>query len=377
MTAIRRVHFFHPYFRDGGVERSVTILAREFARHGVETAVITFGGSEAVRTGAAAGLRFVDLPTRRAAGSLLPLARHLRAERPDVLISFQSYANVTAVTANALAGRPVRVMVSERSAISRERGAYAHVLGKGRLKNALLLNLMRIAYRAADWATANSADGARDLETVLGFPPGFVRVLYNPTFEPGLLTAARAPLDHPFYSAGAPVIVSAGRLSAEKDHATLVRAFARVRATRPCRLVLVGEGPERERLLALAHALGVDADISLTGFEANPWRYVAASHVFVLSSLWEGLPNALIEAVALDVPCVSTACISGPREILLDGRGGTLVPPQDDVAMARAIEAVLADPESARARARIARTGLSRFASEDAAAAYLKTMETP
>jgi len=211
---------------------------------------------------------------------------------------------------------------------------------------------------------------------VLGLRPGRVRALHNPTFEPGILIAAREPLEHPFFEIGSPpVIISVGRLSAEKDHATLVRAFARVRAQIRCRLILVGEGPERKPLTALADELGVADDFALTGFESNPYRYLGRAQLFVLSSLWEGLPNALIEAVALDVPCVSTACLSGPREILLDGRGGLLVPVGDDEAMAVAIRRSLEDRIGTRERLSIARAGLTRFDSRTASEAYLKLME--
>jgi glycosyltransferase involved in cell wall biosynthesis len=156
---------------------------------------------------------------------------------------------------------------------------------------------------------------------------------------------ARQPVDHPWLTKpGAPVIVGAGRLTRQKDFPTLIRAFARARAQRPCRLIILGNGELEAQLIALAKELKVEHDLSLPGFVANPYAYMARAQLFVLSSLWEGSPNVLTEALALGVPVVSTDCPSGPREILAGGEYGTLVPMEDDAALAQAMLATLDRP---------------------------------
>ena len=112
----------------------------------------------------------------------------------------------------------------------------------------------------------------------------------------------------------------------------MLRAFARVRSTQPARLVIVGDGkPEaRAELMRLAAELGCATDVSLPGFTYNPFCYMAHAAVFVLSSLHEGLPGVLIQALACGAPVVSTDCPSGPREILEGGRHGRLVDLGDD-----------------------------------------------
>ena len=137
------------------------------------------------------------------------------------------------------------------------------------------------------------------------------------------------------------MILGVGRLTPQKDFPTLIRAFARVRRQRPARLVIVGEGrPEaRAALMRLAAELGCAEDVSLPGFTHNPFCYMAHAGVFVLSSLHEGLPGVLIQALACGAPVVSTDCPSGPREILEGGRYGRLVALGDDAAMAEAISA--------------------------------------
>ena len=164
---------------------------------------------------------------------------------------------------------------------------------------------------------------------------------------------AAAPAPHPWFAPREPpVILGVGRLTPQKDFPTLLRAFALVRARRRARLVIVGEGrPEaRDALLRLAAELGCGEDVSLTGFTHNPFCYMAAASVFVLSSLHEGLPGVLIQALACGVPVVSTDCPSGPREILEGGRYGRLVALGDFSAMADAIGEALGRPGDREAR---------------------------
>ena len=143
-----------------------------------------------------------------------------------------------------------------------------------------------------------------------------------------------------------------GRLTRQKDFATLIRAFARVRQGLPARLIVLGEGEDRDDLEALCRSLGVAADVDLPGFVANPYAILARARLFVLSSRWEGLPGALIEALACGARVVATDCPSGPREILDDGRYGQLVAVEDEVALADAMRAALdgsfvaADPDA-------------------------------
>jgi glycosyltransferase involved in cell wall biosynthesis len=154
--------------------------------------------------------------------------------------------------------------------------------------------------------------------------------------------------------ADVPVVLGVGRLELRKGFATLVRAFARVRRQRPLRLMILGggktakgEAADRAALEALIRELGVEDDVALPGFDPNPFGYMARASVFVLPSLYAGLPGVLIQAMACGCPVVSTDCPTGPREILEGGRYGPLVPVGDDVAMAEAIAGTLDAPTPA------------------------------
>jgi glycosyltransferase involved in cell wall biosynthesis len=143
------------------------------------------------------------------------------------------------------------------------------------------------------------------------------------------------------------VVLAVGRLTRVKDYPTLLRAFAILRARRPCRLLILGEGRQRPRLERLVGRLGLGEDVRMPGFVANPYAYMARARLLVVSSLREGGPQVLIEALALGTPAVSTDCPSGPREILDGGRYGALVPRRDPAALADAMGATLDAPAPA------------------------------
>jgi glycosyltransferase involved in cell wall biosynthesis len=154
-----------------------------------------------------------------------------------------------------------------------------------------------------------------------------------------------------------PWIVSACRLSVQKDFATLLAAFKAVRANRYVKLVLVGDGELRDEISRIADDMGVGDDLVLTGFQVNPFPYIARADVFLLSSFFEGFGNVIVEAMALGVPVVATDCPSGPAEIIREGEDGFLVPLGDWEAMAARCLLLLDDTER---RAGIIQSGIER-----------------
>jgi len=304
--------------------------------------------------------------TSKTVGDLPGLADYLRRERPDALLSVLSYGNLVALWARRLAGVPTRVVVSERNTLSQS--GIATKKRERRWRNRHLPALIARTYPFADAITTVSDGVADDLAATTGLPRERLVTVYNPVVTDRLIERAGESLEHPWFRSGEPpVVLAAGRLRPQKDFETLLRAFAQLRARRPLRLVVLGEGPERGPLEALARALGVAEDFALPGFVRNPFAWMARAQVFALSSRFEGLPGTLIQAMACGCPVVSTDCPSGPREILEDGHDGELVPVGDPAALAAAIERTLAAPAAPeRLRARAA-----DFSAERVAATYL------
>jgi glycosyltransferase involved in cell wall biosynthesis len=227
-------------------------------------------------------------------------------------------------------------------------------------------------YPHADAVIAVSDGVAEAIMRLTGLPREHITTIYNPVVDAALIERTREAIDHPWFASGEPpVILSVGRFRMQKDFPTLIRAFARVRSTRPARLMILGDGTRRRALEALVERLGLGSDVALPGYAENPLPWMRRASVFVLSSAWEGLPGVLIEALAAGCPVVSTDCPSGPSEILDRGAYGPLVPSRDPDALAQAILAVLeSPPDRDRLRRRAA-----MFSVDAAAEKYMAVFE--
>lgn len=334
----QKIALYTASLRMGGVERFVINLSSELVRRGYPVHIVLARAEGPLLEQVAPEARIVDLKARQVSTSLPGLVRYLRAEAPTAMLTLQTHCNITGLIARNFARRPVRVVVSEHNSIS------PRVHGKSG-KEAFLLRSARWFYPHAEGIVAVSRGLAGELAAALRMEPARIAAIYNPIVDANLAAQAQLALDHPWFAPGQPpVVLSVGRLVPQKDHATLLRAFARLRQNRTARLVILGEGPERGTLHTLATRLGIESDVSLPGTDAHPYRFMRRCGVFVLSSAWEGFGNVLIEAMACGAPAISTNCPSGPAEILENGKYGPLVPVGDDKALAAAIGATLDHP---------------------------------
>ena len=268
------------------------------------------------------------------------LCRYLRSRRPVAILSYLNDTNLNLMLAALLCRGETRFLPSVRNHIS----TAAHQSGSKWMRS--VPNLMRRYFSLADLVVTPSEGVGDDVVAITGLARGRIAVVHNPVFRPEIEALSRQPLEHPWFrDGGTPVLVAAGKLKPQKDFVTLLKAFAQLRAARPARLVILGEGAERARLEQLLRELGVAADVDMPGYVENPYPYFRHAAVFVLSSAWEGLPNVLIEAMACGCPVVATDCPSGPSEILERGSIGRLVPVGDAPAMAGAIAATLDAPQ--------------------------------
>ncbi len=284
------------------------------------------------------GVRLVDLGVEHSTWAAPALARYLRRERPTALLAAKDRAIRSAVMARRLAGAHCRLVVRLGTNLS------ASLEGKSAAARWLRCRPMRWLYPRTDAIIAVSEGVAADTRNVAGLADGHVTVVRNPVVAPDLAARASAKVAHPWLGGEMPVVLGAGRLTRQKDFPTLIRAFASLREMRPARLVILGDGPDRQALARLARTLGVGGDLDLPGHVDNPHAWMAKAGLFVLSSVWEGSPNVLTEAVACGTPVVATDCPSGPRELLADGRYGLLVPVGDDAALAAAMLRTLDRP---------------------------------
>lgn len=272
------------------------------------------------------------------------LRRAIAASQPDVVLSFMA----NSPTLLATIGLRMPIIVSE------------HRGPRGELNFAWSL-LREATYPRAAFVVMLTNSARVQLSPLLRRR---ARVIPNP-----LPSAFRGPIAGrdaaPGAPSDAPVIMGLGRLGPEKGFDLLITAFARVAAARPgARLVIWGEGAERAALEALCRDLGVEDRVALPGTTAAPEEELLAATLFVLSSRKEGLPMALIEAMALGRAVIACDCEHGPRDIIRDGVDGVLVPPDDVDALTEAMLTLLDDDERRLALARAASAVRGRFTIE-------------
>jgi glycosyltransferase involved in cell wall biosynthesis len=397
-AAVQRIALVFEDFAGGGVQRSMLRTADELVGRGFAVDLVVGRAAGPLLSEVPPQARVVELErssrwrlragayavadrtifeslvrskkARKSTRYLPALIRHFRSRRPNAVLAATTRYNLMVLWARRLAGLAASVIVSQRDQSSDP------TLSPGLLRCGHPATLIRRSYVQADAIVAVSNGVADDLATCAGIPRSRITTVYNPVVGPDLLAKAQHSLDHPWFAPGAPpVILGVGRPVPQKDFATLIRAFVRVRVQRPVRLLILGEPEESHaeyarKLRALPKELDVAEDVSFSGFVVNPFAYMARAAVFVLSSVHEGLPGALIQALACGCPVVSTDCPFGPAEILDGGRFGAIVPIADDRAMAAAIVAALDHPiaaERLRARAEL-------FSVERAVDRYLELM---
>ena len=363
----RLLSIYLPSLRGGGAERAMLTLANAFAARGLPVDLILAKAEGPYLKDVGNTVRVLDLGASRVMTSLPGIVRYLRRERPMAMLSALNHANVVAGAARRLARVPTRLVFSEQCTLK------SSLSNANFLRERWMVHFMRWAYPQADGVVAASKGVADDLASVIGLERERIEVVYNPIDISHVATLSKEPLQHPWYIEGSlPLIVAAGRLTRQKDYPVLIHAFAIVRANRPSRLMILGEGEARGELEALVRELGLGDDVAMPGFVDNPFAWMRRSSLYVLSSAFEGFGNVLVEAMACGTPVVSTDSPSGPAEILGKGRWGRLVPVGDVKALAEAMMATL-DESSYPDVARRAQD----FIVEKAVEGYLRALEIP
>lgn len=359
-----RVAIYMPSLEGGGAERAMVDLANGLQSKGLAMDLVVIRDEGPWRALLSRDVRLIALTSRWALTGFVKLLRYLHRARPEVVVANGTSSIILAMLARALSP-PVTVVA--RIPVNLSAG-----LAEVNLKWRVIREAQARLLPRVDAIVTNSLGSSTDIDRTLPTATARVRTIYNPVVWPGLPEQARTPVQHPWFRRmDMPVILSAGRLEPQKDHATLIRAFSLVGQQRDLRLIVLGEGSQRRNLINLTHELGIPHRVDLPGFHANPFAFMAKSRLFVVSSTHEGMPNVLIQAMACGTPVVSTDCPSGPREVLEDGKWGRLVPVGDPDRLAEAMLATLDDPPTSDAL--VARANV--FSAEASVCAYLELIE--
>lgn len=341
MSTRRRIVFVINSIGSGGAERALDTILRaggeRLARY--EAHIVLLDREPEMRTLPALDGRHCLDAGGRLVPSILRLRRLLHRLQPDLVVGLLARANL----AVALSGGPWRRILCERMHMR------SHLAGRhDGWRLALIHRLMRAAYARADLVLGVSQGVSDDLIATFGAAPDRVMTINNPYEIERIVADAARP---PSIALPPAFLVAVGRLVAAKGFADLIDAYARARPAVP--LVILGQGPERDALLARIEAAGLASQILMPGYLADPFAVVGRAQALISASYNEGFPNAIAEAMVLGRPILATDCPSGPAELLGASAGapGTvveapagLIAPIGDVAALATGLTMLADP---------------------------------
>lgn len=328
----RHILILLPDLRGGGAERLHVNLANKWIGQGlkVEFALMTKQG---VLLGSLdEKISVTDLRASRARWLLVRLTSYLRLTRPDFILAAIWPLTTISIVAWILAGRPGRLFVSDHCQLS------ISSVEDTSTPRWLIGNSIRFTYPLASGVIAVSQGVKQDMCDLGFLNPSTVQVIYNPTAVGVQMHRGGDFERESLWGKGFNHhILSVGSLKKQKDHATLLQAFALLPKSMGAKLTILGEGSLRGELEELVRSLGLEGRVAMPGFALDPYVWYQTADLFVLSSRWEGFGNVIVEALECGIPVVSTDCPSGPSEILENGRFGHLVPIQDPVALADAM----------------------------------------
>jgi len=371
---LKKVFFIVPSLTGGGAERVILHLLKNIDRSSFEPGLIVFEKKGDFVEKLPSDIKVTVLKGRWTKHGLFKpfiifkLARVLEVEMPEAVVSFLWYPNLVTLWAKILSRTKASVIISERTSTPVYDGLFVNLLRS---------LAIRFFYPKADRIILPSAVLADNLVRLNSLLRGKMSVIHNPVDMTVIFQSARAEVEPAWYLNSKNVIIGIGRLSSEKGFPHLIKAVSLChREGIDCRLVILGEGAERKTLENLVRELQLKSIVALPGFKDNPYKHLARSTVFVLSSLYEGFPNVLLEALALGVPSVATRCPTGPDEIITDGVNGILVPPADEKALAGAIKKVLSDEELRKRLSEAGRKRAEDFAVEKIVKQYEDAIES-
>jgi glycosyltransferase involved in cell wall biosynthesis len=314
-------------------------LCREFVARGYQVDLVVTRATGALRELVPKGVRLIELGARNigtshvglAISTVVRLSRWLVRETPTTILSTVTGMNLAVILARKITRSPVRLVIREATTLEN-------------FRSRLRILAMRWLYPQADFVVAVSPTVEKQLVTSLGVPNSQVRHIPNAVDKKFVRQQATLSNEHPWLTdPRIKVAIAVGRLSRAKDYPTLLRGFAAVPRSTNARLLIVGEGPERPTLERLIESLGIEDLVQLVGFDINPWRWLSKADLFVLSSLWEGHPNSLLEAMVLDLPAVVCAYDDSVDQ-MAEQFGFVAVRPKDPYSLASAIGRQLLSP---------------------------------
>jgi len=335
-----------PSLEKGGIERSMSRLSRGLLDRGWDVSIISEKPSEEsisyfderVKL-LSLGSSFIDQNSNIIFSIFknilyyFKIRKYIKKHSPDVLLAVKNIP--VAIILKISLKNKFKLII--REAVDPK---YSSITQRSLFSRLLINNIKSFLYPKSDNIIAISEGVKQSLIKNFKLDSSKIKTIYNPSADEKILSLAQEDIDSNLLS-DKPLIISVGRLTKQKDHITLLKAFNKIYPKINCNLYIVGEGSERDNLEKFIRNNNIGDRVKLLGYQNNPWKFMSKSELFILPSIWEGFGNVIVESMLIGIPVISSDCPSGPREILNDGANGKLFKVGDYSHLAKTIEDIL------------------------------------
>ncbi|GAB5522318.1 MAG: glycosyltransferase [Roseivirga sp.] len=369
MPEKKKILFVRPTLGYGGADRVTLNLLKGFDRtaYSCDLALMRAEG-EYIRD-LPEDINTINLKARSLWFMFAPLLKLLKSTDYDVVYSTCGGASMPMMLAAWLGGYKGITVVSERNILFPPK--------KSKAKRKLMLQIKKFLYKKATWVTAVSKGVAEECVEILGTARDRTRVVNNPIVNDDLLQGKKEPLRNEFFQKFDKVLLAVGRFEWQKDYDTLFAAFKILKARHErLGLYILGKGPLEKYYRDLAIELGIADNVCFGGFDKNPFKYMSACDVYVLSSRHEGMPGVLVQAMACGTACVATDCPTGPDELISNGENGFLATVENPDSIASAIDRLLEDRVLQNKFSELSPESVKRFAEQEGTESYFTFLKS-
>ncbi|MEO0537406.1 MAG: glycosyltransferase [Cyanobacteria bacterium P01_A01_bin.123] len=338
---VEKVAIFTHGIQKGPFARLSTTLARGLNQLDIDCDVVVLNAREADKA-KYSDIKVCSLEVSRALLSLPALVSYLDKHQPDIIFSMPWYFNIIAILARVFSRHKPKIIIGEHNICSLE----SQIEHGSSLKTRYLPILMRLTYGHSNGLIGVCHDTVKDLVEYVKISPHLpTKVISNPIDIQGIQEESQAPASHAWFNNPEMMtVLTVARMAKQKQLDVLLKTFAKVLEVEPtARLIILGEGPLRPDLEALAEKLEIQDYVSMPGYDPNPYSCMRKADVFVLASAWEGCPVALEEALACGTAVIVNDAPGGSKDIVNHGEFGVVVPSGDIDSLSKSILQLLTD----------------------------------
>ena len=323
-----KIYFLIPSLEKGGIERSLSRISKGLIDRGWEVIVLTSEVSKEGKSYFENSVKFITVNTlfKKQNSIIFQLLKNIMLffkfkeiiDKNDVDLVLAAKNLPMAVLLKKYSKSEFKLFLREAvNPFTAAKNQRSYINSK------LVIFLKKKLYPYADKIIAISEGVKKSLVDQLKMPPNKIDVIYNPAGDERIIELSKEKVEKNYFNNNFNII-NIGRLTKQKDHITLLKAMKIVLKKVQCNLIIIGEGSERDNIYKFIQDNDLESNVNLIGYKSNPWKYLSRSDLFVLSSIWEGFGNVIVESMMLGVPVISTDCNSGPSEILDEGKYGDL-----------------------------------------------------